>query len=133
MGRALSVPQVTINNENFRIVPNSLVYDGGEGEINVRAASGGGNNIESIHTVNAETKISKVMFDVYLTAELDANIARWKEQVGTNSVGFSERLGNGELVPRSFDNMSLTPSIERNASADGVTSLEFMGDPMTQQ
>ena len=131
--RALSVPQVTVNNENIRIVPNSLKYDGGEGEINTRAASGGGNNIQTVHTVNAETKVSKVMFDVYLTADLDGKIAIWKEQVGENAVGFSERLQNGELVPRSFDRMSLTPQIERNASADGVVSLEFMGDPMTQQ
>jgi hypothetical protein len=131
--RALSTPQVSVNNVNIRIVPNSLRYDGGEGEVNVRAASGGGNNIESVHTSNAETKIGKVMFDVYLDTELDSFIAQWKEDIGVNSISFSERFNDGTAVTRSFDRMSLMNAVERNASADGVTSLEFEGDPMTIQ
>lgn len=131
--RALSVPQVIINNANIRIVPNSLRYDGGEGEINVRSASGGGNEIETVHTVNAETKMSKLMFDVYLTDDLDSNIADWKERAGANSLGFAERRPDGTTTARSFDRMSLINAVERNASADGVTSLEFVGNPMTIQ
>lgn len=133
MANALSVPQVVINNENIRVVPNSLVYDGGEGETNTRAASGGGNNIESVHTVNAEDKLSKVMFDVYLTADIDGKIAEWKERTGANGITLSERFGDGTTVTRAFSRMSLTNKIDRNASADGVVSLEFMGDPMTIQ
>ncbi len=131
--RALSVPQVNINNVNYRIVPNSLRYDGGEGEINVRAASGGGNNAESVHTSNAESKIGRVVFDVYLDADLDSAIAEWKQDIGLNSISFSERFQDGTAVTRSFDRMSLMNRVERNASADGVTSLEFEGDPMSIQ
>ena len=131
--RALSTPQVNINNVNLRIVPNSLRYDGGEGEVNVRAASGGGNQIESVHTSNAETKIGKVMFDVFLDTDLDGFIAQWKENIGVNSISFSESFNDGTSVTNSFDRMSLINAVERNASADGVTSLEFSGDPMTIQ
>lgn len=131
--RALSTPQVNINNVNIAIVPNSLRYDGGEGEVNVRTASAGGNSVESVHTSNAETKIGKVMIDVYLDTELDAFIAVWKGAIGENSISFSERFDNGTAVTRSFDRMSLINNVERNASADGVTSLEFEGDPMTIQ
>ena len=91
--RALSTPQININNVNVRIVPNSLRYDGGEGEVNVRAASGGGNQIESVHTSNAETKIGKVMFDVFLDTDLDGFIAQWKENIGVNSISFSPGTG----------------------------------------
>lgn len=131
--RALSVPQVNINNVNIRIVPNSLRYDGGEGEVNVRAASGGGNEIETVHTSNAETKIGKVIIDVYTTSTIDSQIAEWKADIGLNSISFSERFNDGTAITRSFDRMSLMNAVERQASADGVTSLEFEGDPMTIQ
>ena len=131
--RALSVPQVNVNNVNIRIVPNSLRYDGGEGEINVRAASGGGNEIETVHTSNAETKIGKVIFDVYTTSDIDSAIAEWKADIGLNAISFSERFNDGSAITRSFDRMSLMNAVERQASADGVTSLEFEGDPMTIQ
>jgi len=131
--RALSVPQVNVNNVNIRIVPNSLRYDGGEGEIGVRAASSGGNSTESVHTSNAETKIGKVTFDVYLDPTLDSFIAQWKEDIGLNSISFSERFKGGEAITRSFDRMSLMNAVERAASADGVTSLEFEGEPMSIQ
>ena len=58
MSITLSVPSVIVNNETIAIVPNSFSYDGGEGEINVRAASGGGNTIESVHSVNASATLA---------------------------------------------------------------------------
>lgn len=131
--RTLTTPQVIVNNEVLAIVPNSLVYDGGEGEINVRSASGGGQNVESVHSANAEDRIGKVKFDLYLTSDLDSKIALWKDQIGTNSISFGERFANGDTVTRSFDRMSLMNSVERNASADGVVSVEFEGDPMSRQ
>lgn len=131
--QSLANPQININNVNIRIVPNSLRYDGGEGEVNVRTASAGGNSVESVHTSNAETKIGKVMFDVFLDTELDSFIALWKDDISANSISFSERFNNGTAITRSFDRMSLVNNVERNASSDGVTSLEFEGDPMTIQ
>lgn len=131
--RTLSTPTVIINNETYSIVPNSFVYDGGEGEINVRAASAGGGNSTSVHSVNAETQIGKCKFDVYLVAGLDTDIATWKENVGANSIQAIQRAGNGEAVTLSWDNMSLMNAVERQASADGVTSLEFEGDRMAIQ
>ncbi len=132
--KTLSVPQISINNEAVRIVPNSLTYDGGEGEVAVRSASGGGRNSESVHSANAETFISKVMFDMYLTSDLDQNIAQWKEAIGNNSIQINQRpLGGGDAITLSFDGMSLTTPVERAASADGVVSLEWSGDPMSIQ
>lgn len=128
--KTLSVPTVIINNETYSIVPNSFMYDGGEGEVTVRAASAGGGNTTSVHSQNAETQIGKTKFDVFLTPSLDADIATWKEQVGANSIQAIQRDINGESVTLSFDNMSLVNAVERAASADGVTSLEWEGDRM---
>ena len=130
MSIAISVPAVIVNNETISIVPNSFTYDGGEGEINVRSASGGGNTIESVHTVDAEGKIGKCSFDVYLTTDMDSRIRSWKNAVGQNVVQVVQRISGGGSVTRSFSRMSLMNQVERNASADGVVSLEFAGDPM---
>lgn len=130
MTTTLSVPSVIINNETYAIVPNSFTYDGGEGEINVRAASGGGGSTVSVHSQNAESQIGKCKMDMYLTPGLDSEIATWKDQIGANSIQVIQRSETGESVTLSFDNMSLINAVERVASADGVTSLEWAGDRM---
>lgn len=129
----LSVPTVIINNETFAIVPNSFMYDGGEGEVNVRAASAGGGNTTSVHSQNAETQIGKCKFDVFLVSGLDAYIALWKDNIGANRVQAVQASPDGQSVTLSFDNMSLVNAVERDASADGVTSLEWEGDRMAIQ
>lgn len=128
--KTLSVPTVIVNNETIAIVPNSFTYDGGEGEINVRAASAGGGNTTSVHSQNAETQIGKCKFDIFLTPGVDQYIAVWKENVGSNSIQVIQRAAGGDSVTLSFDNMSLMNAVERAASADGVTSLEWSGDRM---
>ena len=131
---SLSVPQVEINNENVRIVPNSLVYDAGEGEINVRSASGGGFNSETVASVNAETFIGKVMFDMYLLAGLDNQIRTWKTNIAGNTIKITQRaIGSATAETKTFPGMSLVNMVERNAGADTVVSLEFSGDPMVAQ
>jgi hypothetical protein len=128
---AISAPSVSINNETLAIVPNSFVYDGGEGEISVRAASAGGSRAESVHAINAETMISKVTFELYPTPDLDEKIRRWKRQVGGNVIQITQVLQNGQSIARTFQHQSLMNPIERNASADGTVSLEWSGDQMS--
>lgn len=128
--KTLSVPTVIVNDETIAIVPNSFTYDGGEGEVTVRAASAGGGNTTSVHSQNAETQIGKLKFDVFLVPGLDSYIAVWKENVGANRIQVIQRAPGGDSVTLSFDNMSLMNAVERTASADGVTSLEFEGDRM---
>ena len=127
----ISAPSVSINNEVLSIVPNSFVYDGGEGEVTVRAASAGGSRAESVHSVNAETMISKVTFELFVTTDLDAKIRRWKRQIASNVIQVTQTLANGDSIARTFQHQSLMNQIERNASADGTVSLEWSGDPMS--
>jgi len=129
----LSTPTVIINNDTYKIVPNSFMYDGGEGETNVRAASSGGGNVESVHSIDAESKIGVCKFDIFLLPGVDKDIATWKENTGANSIQAVQKAGTGEAITLSWDHMSLGPAVEREASADGVTSLEFKGDPMSVQ
>ena len=128
--QAFSTPQIIINNETIAIVPNSLTYDGGEGEITVRAASTGGGSAVSVHTFNAESMISKVKFEIYVTADADKKIAKWKSNIGSNVIQFSDQLANGEVLARSFSGMSVTNAVERGPAADGKISIEWSGDQM---
>ena len=127
----LSSPGVIVNNEPWAIVPNSLKYDKGEGEINVRTASSGGGSVESVHSENAETKIGWCSFDVFLKAGTDAKITTVKGNVGANSVEIIQRSPSGSSITLSLNNASCTDAVERDATADGVTSLMFKGDPMS--
>ena len=127
----LSVPTIQVNGETLAIVPNSFTYDGGEGEINVRAASSGGTVTSSVHSVNAETFIGKCKFDMFLVTGVDAKIKDWKAKVGANDVKALQKSESGEAVELSWNNMSLVNVVDREASADGATSFEFEGDQMS--
>lgn len=126
--KTLSVPTVIINNETIAIVPNTFMYDGGEGEVTVRTASAGGGSTTSVHSQNAETQIGKCKFDVHLKPETDPYIALWKENIGANSIQVIQRDdAGGDAITLSFDNMSLINAVERAATADGVTQLVTTG------
>ncbi|MCP4489027.1 MAG: hypothetical protein GY820_17195 [Gammaproteobacteria bacterium] len=126
----ISVPQILINDDVWAIVPGTFVYDGGEIETTVRSVSTGNGQVVSVHTQNAEGAISKCSFDVVLDNGLDSRIATLKSNIGGNTIKAVQSNPNGDNFVRTFPGMSLGPRIDRNASADGVTSLEFSGDPM---
>ena len=127
--QSLSVPGVVINGDKMSIVPNSFKYKGGEGETNVRAASTGGGAVQSVHSVNAEDKISQVMFDMFLTGDTDKLIREWSNAIGANTIEAVQSTNQGGIT-KTFTSMSLVNHVERDAGADGVVSLEFKGDPM---
>lgn len=130
-GRTLSVFAIRINDELIEIVPNTFVYQGGEGETNVRASSAGSGNATSVHSEDAETQISMCKFEVYPTDEIDSKLRTWKRNVGINVIKATEGGGRLKPVVRVFPGMSLVNHPERNATADGTIELEFKGDQMT--
>ncbi len=131
--KAISVPEIQINDETFRIAGNTFEYDGGEGEVNVRSASAGSGNSESVHTENAEGQIGKCKFSLFLDADLDGSIRDWKSNVGTNTIKATQINVNGKAFIRVFPGASLMPAINRPAGADTVVELEFAGDQMIIQ
>lgn len=124
---ALSNPSVQINDETIAIVPNSLTYKRGAGDVSVRAQSAGGDSVEAVVTENAETKISMVKFNMYLTDTNREAIRGWQNNRfnGGNTIRFSER---GSTEPLSFTGMNVTTDPEYSIGADGSVEVEFMGD-----
>lgn len=125
--KQLSVPKIIINNEEQGIVPNSLVYDGGEVEITVSAVSLGGQKTESIHAENAENALGSVKFDMPTTDDIDEKIREWKSNIAGNVISLVERVGV-QTKTITFKYMSLVNKIERGVGSDGKVSLEFVGD-----
>lgn len=131
MAQAFSNPACRINDVTISIVPNSVVSVGGDGETNVRAASAGGDSIETVHTADAESKIGKMMFDIYPTSANEQEIRTWKNNIGQNTVSLVESFSDGTSASESLVTASLINDPEKNKSADGVISLEFSGNPTT--
>lgn len=130
MAGALANPQVQINNQTWYIVPNSFRVVAGFGETNVRAASTGNGGVETIHTVNAESQIGKIMITVYPVPDQIRRLAEIKEQPGQNVVSFSEEV-DGAAFSGALNNASMTNDPEIAFAAEGEYELEFSGTPIT--
>ena len=123
--RTLSNPAVEVNDQVVSIVPNSLSYKKGQGDKNVKAQSAGGDAIEVILTVNAETKISMVKFKMFNTKTALDLINAWTVNVEGSTIRLSE-----DALVESFRNMIVTTEPERVIGADGELEVEFMGQPV---
>lgn len=126
--RGFSNPQVTINNGLVMIKPNSFKYVAGKGDIKVRTVSGGGGSVQSIHTEDVATKVSKFMFEMAVTDSNRTNASNWKDNIGTN-VCLATQAGMKAVVGI---NMSMVNDPEWDASADGWVKIEFSGDPLSE-
>lgn len=121
----LTNPTIEVNDNPIAIVPNSCSYKKGRGEKAVKAQSAGGNAIETVITINAETKKSMVKFKLYPTKENFDLSDVWIDNVYGNTI----RLSEGELT-ESFRGMVTTTEPERKIGADGELELEFEGQPV---
>lgn len=130
----LSVPTIKVNNDVIAIVPNTFKYVSGDGDVTVRGASTGGGNALAIHTQDAETMVSKVMFSVHSTADMIERIRDWKAGVAENSIDAIQRNAavGGKDFSIAFRNMSMTNDPEVVAAADGVIEIEMAGDKLEQ-
>jgi len=124
---ALSVPGIAVNNVPIEIVPNSFKFVLGKGEVNVRSASAGGGSSASVHTEDAEAKIGKMSWEMYVTDENILLAKGWKANIGTNFVSAAQPAS----TPLSGGNMSMVNDPDWEASADGVVEIQFEGDPLT--
>lgn len=125
MPRSLDNPSMEIDDVPISYLPNSLSYKKGRGEKSVRPQTAGGNSIETVVGVNAETKKSMVKFKLANTAENFDYADSWLDNV----VGVSIRLSQGTIV-ENFRQMVTTTEPEFMTGPDGEIELEFEGMPV---
>lgn len=129
--QALSVPTIKVNNDVIGLVPNTFKYTSGDGDVTVRAASTGGINVVSVHTQDADTMKSTVMFSVFVTTDNILKVRDWKAAVAGNTVTATQRgIGTQKDFSLAFKGMSVTNDPEINAAADGVIEIEMAGDKL---
>lgn len=120
----LSNPSIMVNNTVIGIIPNSLSAKSGKGNITLRPQSSGGNGIQVIKTVDAETKKGMVKFSVYNTKTNADLIQEWQDAVD----GVTIRLSEDDFV-LSFQRMFVMEDPELNFGADGNFEVTFEGQP----
>jgi hypothetical protein len=121
----MSNPTMEINDQVIAYLPNSLSFNKGFGEKNIRAQSAGGNAIEPVITENAESKLSMVKFKLASSSTAFDSLDVWQGNIDGNTIRLSE--GNMTL---SFRGMVTTTDPERSIGVDGEVEIEFKGTPI---
>lgn len=118
----LSNPSVEVNNDAIAIIPNSLKYKKGKGDQKALPQSAGGNSIDIVQTVDAETKKGMVAFSLRNTKSNQDLLDSWQD--GSNTV----RCSQDDFI-LSFRNMIVITDPEVATGADGSFEVMFEGSP----
>jgi hypothetical protein len=123
--KQLSTPAIYLDGELVEILPNSAKVILGTGESTVRAVSGGGNAVSAVVSVDASKMISKVSFDLAVTA---ANIQRAQKhrERALNGDPITIRVVNGSHS-LAFASMYSIKDLDLQLSNDGKLPQEFDG------
>lgn len=122
--KTLSNPSIEVNDAAIAIVPNSLTYRTGKGNITIRSQSAGGNSISIVKTENAETKVSMVKFKLFNTKSNVALLRDWQDTID----GVTIRFSDGDFF-ESFRTMFVVTDPDIALGADGELEIEFNGQP----
>lgn len=124
MSRTLANPVVEVNNAIIAIVPNSFSFKSGKGNKTLRPQSAGGNSIQTIVTIDAETKKSMVKFSLITTKQNDEYKDAWQDAVD----GVLINASDGDWA-KTFRKMHIIEDPETSTGAEGVTEISFEGQP----
>lgn len=132
MSVALANPTVTVNNEAWKVVPNSVKFTEGLGEQNMRAASSGGANTEQVYSQNVENNFSKVTAQFFPDPEQIDKIRAVKVNNNNNLIVLTGNVTDKGVVKslkRSFTNAAILTDYDVELGADTVIEIEFQSDP----
>ena len=128
MATQVSDALVLVNNSPVGIIPNSLTYDEGLGEQNMRVASLGGGQTDSIYSNNIELSFSKIMFEIPVTVQNIALARAWKVNRNNNVVQIVSQTPDGKLT-KTFTQAALLNNYEVPLGAETNIALEFTSKP----
>ncbi len=126
----LSDPQVTVNDELWTIVGNSVSYKTGDGERSVKAAGTGDGKPVFTLSENVETKLGSVKFSIYATAENVDRAEQTLKRLNANVIVVAGTDPFGNNVRKVFTTATIMNDPEFNLQADGQIDLEFTSDPV---
>lgn len=109
------------------VVPNTIEYNDGSGEQSVRVASSGNGSVSQVYSNNVEMNKGMVKAQVYGTPDSINNVEILKSLRNNITLTLSQKLDNGQLFTKTFNNMALINHYTVQLQADGVIDLEFEG------
>lgn len=127
--KTLTDPTVLANGNAIYVLPNSVKYDDGLGQPNVRTASVGSGKVELIISENVEEKMSTISFDMPNTLEAIELEKAWKRNPGAIVFEVSAKI-DGKAFNRAFTSAVITNKADKELSSDGKISVEASADPI---
>lgn len=121
--RALSNPQIVINNQVVQYVPNSVSFKEGKGEYKLRPHTSGGQQVSNVLTQDLSTRKSMLKLKFLPTTENIEYASQWKGNLNRNSILITE-----EDFTRTINNAAITNDYEVAIGADAEFELSFEGD-----
>jgi len=119
---------VTVNNDIWGIVPNTLVFTEGQGEQEIKAASIGGGVVEQVYSHNVESNFSMVKFELHATVDNIDNSKVAKSNRNNNVVQITGSTPEGRIT-RTFTKAALLTDPEKALGADTTIPIEFKANP----
>lgn len=118
---------VLVNNDIIAYEANTLSYDDGFPEANVRNAVVGGGQTEQIFSEDLATQFGMVKFSLPSTAGNAKLVREWKNNKNNNVVELMSATG-GDFT-RNFTQASVQGKPEVNLSTDGNVEILFHSNP----
>ena len=118
---------IFVNNDVIAYEANTLSYDDGFGEYNVRNAVVGGGQTEQVFSEDLATRFSMVKFSLPSTDDSAKLIREWKNNRNDNVVELMSSAGGN--FTRVFTQASIQGNPEVNLSTDGTVEVEFRANP----
>lgn len=121
---ALVNPNLVVNNEPVAYKPNSMSYNDGFAEVNVRTKTTGGGNVQTIATQDVETKRGMIKFTILSEAESVERIKEWMENLQNNVIEISQ-----DGFTRTFTSAIVINRPDVATGMDGEIEVEFESEP----
>jgi hypothetical protein len=116
---------VYIDNDRIGYKSNSVEWKKGKGDVNSRAVTSGGGQSETVHAVDADTRIGEFMIKLQNTIDAVKFVEALQEKV---SYVIKAVVGDNEYSTI-FENSKLVTDPNIVSSSDGEIALEFKCNP----
>lgn len=129
MSSQLNNVAILVNNDIVAYEANTLSFNDGIGEYNVRNAVVGGEQTEQVFSEDLSTKFGMVKFTMPSTIDSAKLVRQWKFNKNNNVVELQSSTGGN--FTRIFTQASILGNPELNLSTDGTVEVEFNSNPAT--
>ena len=124
MANAITDPRLEINGIAIQVVPNTIFYKRGVGEVKVKAASLGADVTVPIFETDKTTAVGELQFQIFPTNELIAQIQSFQDSGNNNTISLTD---TNNFVKTANNQKIATTDPEIKVGADQTIEIICMG------